>query len=103
MHSTGSFQGKKVHACFVYFIFTVFHLFHCISLYFIYFIVFHVQEILVNRMVKCNAVVITTYQGVRLYRNTLLRHQWDYVILDEGHKIRNPDADITLTCKQVTK
>ena len=22
-------------------------------------------------------------------------------ILDEGHKIRNPDARITLTCKQV--
>ena len=54
-------------------------------------------------MIKCNAVVITTYQGVRLYRNTLLRYQWDYIVLDEGHKIRNPDADITLTCKQVTE
>lgn len=54
-------------------------------------------------MVKCNAVMITSYQGVRLYRDSLLRYKWDYVILDEGHKIRNPDADITLTCKQVSK
>jgi len=46
--------------------------------------------------------MITSYQGVRLYRDSLLRYKWDYIILDEGHKIRNPDADITLTCKQVS-
>jgi DNA excision repair protein ERCC-6 len=23
------------------------------------------------------------------------------VLLDEGHKIRNPDADITIVCKQL--
>jgi len=57
---------------------------------------------MINRMVKCNAVMITSYQGVRLYRDSLLRYKWDYIILDEGHKIRNPDADITLTCKQVS-
>ena len=27
--------------------------------------------------------------------------KWDYVVLDEGHKIRNPDAEVTLACKQV--
>ena len=25
---------------------------------------------------------------------------WDYVVLDEGHKIRNPDAEVTIAVKQ---
>lgn len=27
--------------------------------------------------------------------------EWGYVVLDEGHKIRNPDAHITLACKRL--
>ena len=46
-------------------------------------------------------MLIVTYAGMRGYRDVLLRYKWDYVILDEGHKIRNPDAEMTLTCKQV--
>ena len=30
----------------------------------------------------------------------LLNLRWNSVVLDEGHKIRNPDAQITLVCKQ---
>ena len=56
---------------------------------------------LLNRIVSCNGVIITTYACIRIYGDLLLRHQWDYIVLDEGHKIRNPDAEITLTCKQV--
>ena len=48
-----------------------------------------------------SGVLITTYASIRIYHDMLLRHKWDYVVLDEGHKIRNPDAGITLTCKQV--
>lgn len=44
--------------------------------------------------------MITTYEGVRVNRDDLLAHRWEYVILDEGHKIRNPDSDITLSCKK---
>lgn len=29
--------------------------------------------------------------------------RWGYAILDEGHKIRNPDSDITLVAKQVRR
>lgn len=46
-------------------------------------------------------MLITTYSGIRLDQDILLSHKWDYVVLDEGHKIRNPDAEITLACKQV--
>lgn len=35
-----------------------------------------------------------------MYLDDLLRHDWHYVILDEGHKIRNPDAQATLAAKQ---
>ena len=48
-----------------------------------------------------DGVLVTTYTGIRLSQDVLLRHKWDYVVLDEGHKIRNPDAEITLACKQV--
>ena len=59
------------------------------------------KESLLTALTRCDGVVITTYANIRLYNNLLLRHHWDYVILDEGHKIRNPDAEITLACKQV--
>ena len=54
-----------------------------------------------SRIAGVGGVVITTYACIRMYRDLLQRQQWDYIILDEGHKIRNPDADITLSCKQV--
>ena len=29
----------------------------------------------------------------------LVKFNFEYVVLDEGHKIRNPDADVTLAMK----
>ena len=46
-------------------------------------------------------VIVTTYEGLRVYRADLLPVKWSYAVLDEGHKIRNPDADITITAKQL--
>jgi DNA excision repair protein ERCC-6 len=34
-----------------------------------------------------------------LYTKELLSKNWHYVILDEGHKIRNPDAKVTIVAK----
>lgn len=31
----------------------------------------------------------------------LLNEEWEYAILDEGHKIRNPNAEISLSCKKL--
>lgn len=45
-------------------------------------------------------VLITTYATVRNHKQLLTDKKWGVVILDEGHQIRNPDAEITLTCKQ---
>jgi len=55
----------------------------------------------VERVMRKGHIVITTYEGLRVYRDVLLVQQWGYAVLDEGHKIRNPDADITLCCKQL--
>jgi DNA excision repair protein ERCC-6 len=45
-------------------------------------------------------LIITTYDQVRTKLEALLSFRWQYLILDEGHKIRNPDARITLAVKQ---
>ena len=44
---------------------------------------------------------MTSYEQLRLQRAALLGVPWGYVILDEGHKIRNPDAEVTLVAKQL--
>ncbi|KAJ2966910.1 hypothetical protein NQ176_g9923 [Zarea fungicola] len=46
-------------------------------------------------------VLVTTYTGLQTYADELLRVEWEYAVLDEGHKIRNPNAEITVTCKEL--
>jgi DNA excision repair protein ERCC-6 len=48
-----------------------------------------------------NGVLLTTYEHLRVFADTLLDVRWGYVVLDEGHRIRNPDAQITIQAKQV--
>ncbi|KAG2223240.1 hypothetical protein INT45_006121, partial [Circinella minor] len=55
---------------------------------------------LVERYVQLGGILITTYSGVHAYREVLLKQKWGYVVLDEGHKIRNPDSEATLACKR---
>ncbi|ETE58895.1 DNA excision repair protein ERCC-6 [Ophiophagus hannah] len=56
---------------------------------------------LIREIVACNGILITSYSYIRLLQDNLQRYNWHYVILDEGHKIRNPKAAVTLACKQV--
>lgn len=58
------------------------------------------KESLVKQITKENGVLVTSYACVTKLSGSLLKHDWHYVILDEGHKIRNPDAQTTLACKQ---
>ena len=56
-------------------------------------------------------VVVATYEQVRRsWRGdvdgpnrgvSLHRRTWEYAVLDEGHRVRNPDAQITLACKSL--
>jgi DNA excision repair protein ERCC-6 len=56
---------------------------------------------LIKKIVQKGHVLVTTYASLRIYEDILLPIKWAYTILDEGHQIRNPDADITIICKKL--
>ncbi|KAJ6306479.1 hypothetical protein OIU78_021734 [Salix suchowensis] len=57
---------------------------------------------LINRVFESDSgLLITTYEQLRLLGEKLLDFEWGYAVLDEGHRIRNPNAEITLVCKQL--
>lgn len=56
---------------------------------------------IIDNVMEKGHILITTYVGLRIYSDYLLSKQWGYCILDEGHKIRNPNLDISLLCKQI--
>ncbi|KAM3863230.1 LOW QUALITY PROTEIN: DNA excision repair protein ERCC-6 [Diretmus argenteus] len=58
------------------------------------------KEKLIPEIVECHGILITSYSAVRIMQDTLQRYDWHYVILDEGHKIRNPNARVTIAIKQ---
>ncbi|XP_064923468.1 DNA excision repair protein ERCC-6 isoform X1 [Columba livia] len=55
---------------------------------------------LIREIASCHGILITSYSYIRLMQDNIHRYDWHYVILDEGHKIRNPNAAVTLACKQ---
>ncbi|KAL0964148.1 hypothetical protein UPYG_G00319780 [Umbra pygmaea] len=59
------------------------------------------KEKLISEITACHGILITSYSAVRIMQESLQRYDgWHYVILDEGHKIRNPHAGVTTACKQ---
>ncbi|XP_031463583.1 DNA excision repair protein ERCC-6 isoform X1 [Phasianus colchicus] len=55
---------------------------------------------LIREIASCHGILITSYSYIRLMQDNIHSYDWHYVILDEGHKIRNPNAAVTLACKQ---
>lgn len=59
-------------------------------------------EDLISRVVNSGSgLLLTTYEQLRIVREKLLDIEWGYAVLDEGHRIRNPNAEVTLVCKQL--
>ncbi|XP_025425310.1 DNA excision repair protein ERCC-6-like isoform X2 [Sipha flava] len=56
---------------------------------------------LIKEVWSSKGILITTYNGLLQHIDNLLKYDWHYVILDEGHKIRNPDSKITVAAKQL--
>lgn len=57
---------------------------------------------LIDRVLRSESgLLITTYEQLRLQGDKLLDIEWGYAVLDEGHRIRNPNTDVTLICKQL--
>ncbi|KFW60990.1 DNA excision repair protein ERCC-6 [Pygoscelis adeliae] len=55
---------------------------------------------LIHEIASCHGILITSYSYIRMMQDNIHSYDWHYVILDEGHKIRNPNAAVTLACKQ---
>ncbi|CAH0551599.1 unnamed protein product [Brassicogethes aeneus] len=56
---------------------------------------------LIREIHECKGIILTTYLGILKYKGNLIEHNWHYLILDEGHKIRNPGAKISVAVKQI--
>ena len=56
---------------------------------------------IVDRVVRDGHVLVTTYAGLQTYSDALIPVDWEYAVLDEGHKIRNPNTAITIYCKEL--
>ncbi|KAJ5142943.1 uncharacterized protein N7515_001730 [Penicillium bovifimosum] len=56
---------------------------------------------IIKRVTEEGHVLVTTYSGLQSYADALVDVEWGCAILDEGHKIRNPDAGITFSCKEL--
>ncbi|KAL4997495.1 SNF2 family N-terminal domain-containing protein [Aspergillus recurvatus] len=55
----------------------------------------------VKRVVEEGHVLVTTYSGLQSYASLLIPVEWGGTILDEGHKIRNPNTSITIHAKEL--
>lgn len=56
---------------------------------------------IVDRVINEGHVLVTTYTGLQTYAELLIPVDWQYAVLDEGHKIRNPNTAITIYCKEL--
>ncbi|PGH27070.1 hypothetical protein AJ80_01256 [Polytolypa hystricis UAMH7299] len=56
---------------------------------------------ILNRVLQEGHVLVTTYSGLQTYSSLLIPVDWGCAVLDEGHKIRNPDTAITIHCKEL--
>ena len=56
---------------------------------------------IVDKVVRDGHVLVTTYSGLQTYAELLVPVDWEYAVLDEGHKIRNPNTGITIFCKEL--
>ncbi|KAK9144440.1 hypothetical protein Sjap_004343 [Stephania japonica] len=59
------------------------------------------DSLISNVLRSRSGLLITTYEQLRLLGEKLLDIEWGYAVLDEGHRIRNPNAEVTLVCKQL--
>ena len=59
------------------------------------------KQLVARVRASSDGLLVTTYEQLRSQAPVLLGVPWGYAVLDEGHKVRNPDAAVTLVCKQL--
>lgn len=50
---------------------------------------------------SAHGILLVTYAGIVKYHKELNAYSWHYLILDEGHKIRNPDTQVSKIVKKI--
>ncbi|XP_047517761.1 DNA excision repair protein ERCC-6-like [Pieris napi] len=50
---------------------------------------------LIRNLFESHGVLLITYAGLIKYAKDLQSRNWQYIILDEGHKIRNPETQVS--------
>ncbi|CAF4900569.1 unnamed protein product [Pieris macdunnoughi] len=50
---------------------------------------------LIRNLFESHGVLLITYAGLVKYAKDLQSRNWQYIILDEGHKIRNPETQVS--------
>uniref|UniRef100_A0A915KGX8 Helicase ATP-binding domain-containing protein n=1 Tax=Romanomermis culicivorax TaxID=13658 RepID=A0A915KGX8_ROMCU len=58
------------------------------------------RKSLINKIISSKGVLLASYVSLTLKSFALQKYDWHYIILDEGHKIRNPESRTTLAVKQ---
>ncbi|EKE41477.1 hypothetical protein ENUP19_0213G0009 [Entamoeba nuttalli] len=48
-----------------------------------------------------NSLYLTTYEFIRTHKDILSEYLWFCIVLDEGHKIKNPNAEISKAVKML--
>jgi SWI/SNF-related matrix-associated actin-dependent regulator of chromatin subfamily A member 5 len=46
-------------------------------------------------------VCITTYEGVTICSNALKKFKWQYLVVDEAHKLKNKDSKISIATRLI--
>lgn len=63
----------------------------------------HKRNEQLQRVIEFGGICITTYgkltNSIELFNHDKI--QWDYIICDEGHKLKNPNTQLSLTLHQV--
>lgn len=55
---------------------------------------------LIRDLHTSHGILLITYAGIVKYTKDLTARKWHYIILDEGHKIRNPDTQVSKLVKK---
>lgn len=58
-------------------------------------------ERILNTILNEGHILITSYVGLKIYEDYLSDVKWGYVVLDEGHKIKNPNSNVTIAAKRL--
>lgn len=54
---------------------------------------------LLRDIYSSHGILLITYEGIVKYNKDLMTRKWHYLILDEGHKIRNPETQVSKLIK----